>query len=302
MYPSRYNKCRLLILLIIFLVWSIGTLFFWFVNLFAYIGLTFILIGDYIANIFSIIGISKPEIGWLLLGCLLGGFLGLLQGLKQTGRYSDLYKVYLIAAVLVLILQGVTYSKWKAQFDISDFQKIVLKEDFTAPKDWKLADSAIIKDGGLLQNPTRDNLHRSSIWNSKTFLDIDFSAEVTKVSGSDSNYFGLLARVNEDIYSTFYYLEINGNGDYVLGKYAKEQWEDRVKSKATEFVNLGNSKNQLRIVCKNNLIMGFINGQNIGFFRDSSYKPGKIAVDSGRGEENAVAVYFDNVLVKENLD
>ncbi|MEW5859469.1 MAG: hypothetical protein AB1861_19110 [Cyanobacteriota bacterium] len=302
MNPSHHNKYRLLILLIIFIVWSIGTILFWFVNLFAYLGLTFILIGDYFANIFSVIGIARPEIGWLLLGGLLGGFLGLLHGLKQTGRYSDLYKVYLIAAVLVLILQGVTYYRWESQFDLSGFQKVVLKEDFTVLNDWRLADSALIKDGGLLQNPTPDNSHRWSIWSGKTFLDIDFSAEVTKASGSDNIYFGLLARVNEDINSSFYYLQINGNGNYVMGKYAKERWEDRVQSKATDLLNLGNSKNRLRIVCKDDLIIGFINEKKIGFFRDSSYNPGKIAVYSGRGEENAVAVYFDNVLVKEKLD
>lgn len=302
MNPSHHQKYWLIFFLIIFIIWSIGTLIFWSINIFAYIGSTLIMMGDYITNTFTIIGIKKPEIGWLLLGCLVGGILGLIQGLKQTGRYSDLYKIYLVAAVMVLTFQGVAYFQWQSKFDISDFQKVVLKENFVSPQGWRLSDGALIKQGGLFQFPSPINSPNWSMWENQGFSDVDYSAEVTKANGSDSVYFGLLARVSEQIDSSFYYLKINGDGNYAMGKYEKGQWENRVGGRSTDLIDTGNGKNRLRIVCKNNLIIGFINNIMVGFFIDYSYRYGKIAVYSGRVEEKAVGVYFDNILVKEKLD
>ena len=48
--------------------------------------------------------------------------------------------------------------------------------------------------------------------------------------------------------------------------------------------------------------MGWINNQRIGKFEDNSYTSGQIGVISGRGEGDAVAVYFDDVVVKEKSE
>lgn len=109
----RENGCGLLTLLLLLFIWSIGTIAFWTVNIFAAIGTTFILLIDSLANAFTIIGIKNPAIGWLLLGCFFGGSLGLSQGLKRTGHSSQVYKVYLVAAAVFFILQIFAYSKWQ---------------------------------------------------------------------------------------------------------------------------------------------------------------------------------------------
>ena len=108
---NRGNGCGFLTLLIILFIWSIGTIAFWIVNIFAAIGTTFILLIDSLANAFTIIGIKNPAIGWLLLGCFFGGSLGRSQGLKRTGHY----KVYLVAAAVFFMLQIVAYSRWQPQ-------------------------------------------------------------------------------------------------------------------------------------------------------------------------------------------
>jgi len=291
--------CGCLTLLLLLFIWLIGTILFWLVNVFASIGTTFIILIDCLANPFTVIGVKTPAIGWLLLGLLLGGTLGLIQGLQRTGRSSQLYKVYLATLTIVLILQAAAYSKWQSQFDLTAFQKVVLQEDFTSPKDWALTKGAVIKDGGLFQFQPNVNWVGWSSWEGKTFSDVDFSADVVKVNGPDNVFFGILARVSGNINPNFYYLRIDGKGSFVMGKYYQNEWHDRVGSKEADILNRGNSKNKLRLVCKGNLITGFINDKLVGRFRDTSYSSGKIAVQSARGEENAVAVYFDNVLVKE---
>ncbi|HEY9672516.1 MAG TPA: hypothetical protein V6D11_13800 [Waterburya sp.] len=286
------------LILLLVITWLIGTLLFWLLNSFASIGATFLLIGDYLANPFTAIGIKSPTLGWLLLGCLLGSILGLIQGLKRTGRYSDLYIVYLAAAAIFLGLQTVAHWKWESQFNLNAFQKVVLQEDFTAAKDWNLTEGAVIKDGGLFQRQPNLNWTGWSSWEGHTFADVDVSADAIKVNGSDDNYFGILARVSDDENQNFYTLRINGNGRYVISKHEKEKWQDIFGPQQSDIINLGNSQNRLRLICQGNLITALINGKLVGIVRDTSYKSGRIAVESERGEESAVAVYFDNILVK----
>lgn len=110
---NRDNGCGFLTLLLLLFIWSIGTIAFWIVNIFAAIGTTFILLIDSLANVFTIIEIKNPAMGWLLLGCFFGGSLGLSQGLKRTGHSSQVYKVYLVAVAVFFLLQIVAYSKWQ---------------------------------------------------------------------------------------------------------------------------------------------------------------------------------------------
>jgi hypothetical protein len=76
----------------------------------AYIGLTVLLFFDYFATAFTWVGISSPMGGWLLLGCLIGGTIGLAKGLKKAGRKSDAWKVYVGAGLLTLLLLLGSYS------------------------------------------------------------------------------------------------------------------------------------------------------------------------------------------------
>ncbi len=290
--------CTCLILLLVF-IWLIGTLLFWLLNSVASVGATILLMGDYLANTFTAIGIKSPTVGWLVLGCLLGSILGFIQGLKRTGRYSDLYIVYLGAAAIFLMLQTAAHWTWESQFNLNAFQKVVLQEDFTAAKGWKLAEGAAIKDGGLFQQEPNLNWVGWSSWESQRFSDVDFSADVVKVNGPNDSYFGIMTRLSDDENQNFYTLRINGNGSFVISKHGKDKWENIFGPKESDIINLGNGKNRLRLICQGNLITGLINNKLVGRVRDTSYRSGQIAVESARGEENSVAVYFDNIVVKE---
>lgn len=289
--------CPCLILLLV-ITWLIGTLLFWLLNSFASIGATFLLMGDYLANPFTVIGIKSPSLGWLLLGCLLGSILGVIQGLKRTGRYSELYMVYLAAAAIFLGLQTVAHWTWESQFNLNALQKVVLQEDFTAAKDWNLAEGAVIKDGGLFQRQPNLNWAGWSSWKGDWLTDVDVSADGIKVNGSDDDYFGIMARFSDDENQSFYSLRINGNGRFAISKHEKEKWRDILGPQQSDTINQGNSQNRLRLICQGKLITALINGKLVGRVRDTSYKSGRIAVESERGEESAVAVYFDNIVVK----
>lgn len=93
-----------------------------------------------------------------------------------------------------------------------------------------------------------------------------------------------------------YYLLINGEGYIEFGKNEGKNWITKVFD--IHNVNLGNSTNRLRIVCNGNRIIGYVNDKLIGTFEDNSHSYGEIGFISSGGETEAVAVEFDNVLVK----
>lgn len=203
-----------------------------------------------------------------------------------------------IFGLLILILGGVGYWQWQSQFDTSEFQKIVLKENFSSPNNWTLTDGSKFKNGGLFQSQSEPNSMGLSIWHGRKFNDLDYSAEAVKAGGPENLPFGIVARINGAQSQNFYYLLIDGKGEYSLGKKVQNKWFEKVGWKMSKIVNKGNRKNILRLVCKGDLIMGFINGKKVGSFRDNGYQIGKIGIFSRRGTGKPVEVYFDNIVVK----
>jgi hypothetical protein len=206
--------------------------------------------------------------------------------------------------LLPLILAGIGgggYGLWQKQFDTSDFNKTVLQENFNNPQSWNLTNNASFRNGGLYQRQTRRNHYGSSIWMGKSFEDVDFSADVVKTSGPNDIPFGLITRVHNQKGQKFYYLFINGQGNFVLGKHDSNRWLHRIGWQKHGAINKNNRRNRLRIVVKDNLVIGFINGQQVGSFRDDDYASGRVAVFSMRGKGDRMGVYFDNVVIKERV-
>lgn len=201
-----------------------------------------------------------------------------------------------------LVLAGMGaggYWLWQSQFDTSDFNKTVLQENFNHPKSWSLTNNAFFRNGGLYQRQARRNHYGASIWMGKSFEDVDFSADAIKTSGPNDIPFGVITRVHNQKEQKFYYLFINGQGNFVMGKHDSESWLHRLGWQKHSAINKNNRRNRLRIVVKDNLVIGFINGQQVGSFRDDDYTSGRVAVFSMRGKGDRMGIYFDNVVIKE---
>jgi hypothetical protein len=69
-----------------------------------YIGQTVLIVAEFLAHGFHFFGVSNPTVGWALLGACGGCFLGLMRGLRKSGRKSDERKVLLAAALSAAIL------------------------------------------------------------------------------------------------------------------------------------------------------------------------------------------------------
>jgi len=86
-----------------------------------------------------------------------------------------------------------------------------------------------------------------------------------------------------------------------MGRHDQDRWIHRVGWQKDDVVKKGSRRNRLRIVVKDDLVIGFINGQRVGSFQDDAYRSGRVAVFSMRGLGAKVGVYFDNVLIKERV-
>lgn len=179
------------------------------------------------------------------------------------------------------------------------FHKVVLNDNFSVRRKWSLTNGARIRNGGLFQRQPQMKHFGASIWAGRTFTNVDFSADVKKISGPDNVPYGLVTRIGGKNYQDFYYLFISGNGTWVMGKHTAQGWKQRGKWRKSEWIKSGNQQtNRLKIIVKDDLIVGYINGKRVGFFRDKSFKSGKIAVMSMRGTGEVLSVSFDNVVAK----
>lgn len=274
----------------------------------AWFGSTFIVITDLTAYALREIVIDRPAVGWLVLGCLVGGVLGLIQALKIIKQYSWLSYVHKGTVGLTLILALTVFWNGLHKPNTNPFKKTTLQEDFTSPQSWKFDDNAKLIYGGLLHRELGINTSGKSVLN-QIIKDVDFSVNTIKNTGPNDVGFGIIARYNENYSSSsrsginFYYLLIKGNGEFAMGKYSESQgWQDKVDGHKSIAINRGNNQNKLRIVCNGKRVIGWINNQRVGMFEDESYNSGQIGVISGRGDGDAVAVYFDDVVVKEKSD
>jgi|GEM_PF-1633649 len=314
--PYQTINRRRVLKFIVFIKVVVGLLLMWvfigvtlnfLLNILAWCGASFIVLGDLAAYSLTLINIKQPEIAWLLLGGLTGASFGIIQGLKTIKQYSALSKVYKIIITLAAILALTSYSTWDLKPNTEFFPKVLLREDFKSPSTWKTPPSAKIKNGGLFHQTSEDEINpRSlSIWDIKEnkIANFDFSADAKKIKGSDNLEFGIIARYNSQnqpsIVDNYYYLLIKGNGNFALGKLSSSnKWEHKLGWKYSTTIKQGNNLNRLRIVCDGKRVIGWINNQRVGMFEDDSYKSGKIGVISTRSEKNAIAVYFDNVILK----
>ncbi|MEH1949562.1 MAG: AAA-like domain-containing protein [Nostoc sp.] len=286
--------------------WLINLIINSLVNIFAWIGSSFIIATDLIVYPLRMFGIEQASFGWLILGLLFGVTVGIIKSLKRTEQYSYLFKIYqiTIGITLILLLTGLITSKFQNNTDI--LSKLVLKDDFKHPSQtWSKDTSASITNGGLLHPISKNNKFSLSIWDNKSqkIQDIDFSVDAKKDNGTDYSGFGIVARTSDNNKSNrgvkFYYLLIKGNGEFAMGKrIASNKWEHKVGWQYSTSIKQGNNLNRLRIVCNGTRVIGWINDQRVGMFEDDAYTSGNFGVISLQGSDDGIAVYFDNILVK----
>ncbi len=214
----------------------------------------------------------------------------------------DFVQIGGIFLFLLLVLGGFTgglYWLANLKFDTKEFQKVAINNDLKSPQKWMLSPGASIRSDNLSHPHSQTKIEHFSLLKNEQFKDVDVSHEVAIANPSPDLSVGIAARVNGEKNQNFYYLRIQPDGSFAMGKHTPDTWEDKVAWRKNSAIAPGGKVNRLRIVCKDNLIIGFINDKKVGSFADQEYRSGKVALISHQEKGANSGVNFSNVLIKE---
>jgi len=207
--------------------------------------------------------------------------------------------IFLFLLLIVGGFGGGLYWLANLKFDTKEFQKVAFSNSFQTPQKWILSSGASIRSNSLnhVHSPTKTEY--VSLLRKQQFEDVDISNEVTMTNSSSDLSVGIAARVNGEKNQNFYYLRIQPDGSFAMGKHNNDNWEDKVAWRKSSAIAPGGKVNRLRMVCKDNLIIGFINDKQVGSFEDPDNISGKVALISHQEKGSNSGVNFSNVLIKE---
>ena len=207
--------------------------------------------------------------------------------------------IFLFLLLIVGGFGGGLYWLANLKFDTKEFQKVAINNNLKSPQKWMLSAGASIRSDNLSHPHSQAKIEHFSLLKNEQFKDVDVSNEVAIANPSPDLSVGIAARVNGEKNQNFYYLRIQPDGSFAMGKHTPDTWEDKVAWRKHSAIASGGKVNRLRIVCKDNLIIGFINDKKVGSFADQDYRSGKVALISHQDKGANSGVNFSNVLIKE---
>ncbi|MDD2836474.1 MAG: hypothetical protein PHY05_10045, partial [Methanothrix sp.] len=120
----------------------------------------------------------------------------------------------------------------------------------------------------------------------------------TQERGSDDNKYGVLLRHVND--GNFYVFEIDARGSYIFSKMFNSEWVTIIPLTRSEAINTGNSTNWIKVECKDDMFIFYVNGIRVKACHDNSFYSGNIGLIAESGvSSDYVHVSFDNFSVWE---
>ncbi len=178
---------------------------------------------------------------------------------------------------------------------------LLLDDPFEVPGDWRSYDNGADLLLAVVDGAYRiDFSQRQYVWSQGEgqFADLVIEAEVEQISDYEHNAFGLACRLDSGNSGRGYFFLISGDG------YASIRWsngrslESIVPAAPSEYIELGQVSNHLRIVCIEDYLALWVNGQFVAEARDRRAGKGAVgmaAVMNYQGRRLTVA--FDNLKV-----
>ena len=131
---------------------------------------------------------------------------------------------------------------------------------------------------------------------SEELRDFALQASATWAGGNVDNAYGILARLQDN--ENFYEFAIDGEGYFMIGKYVDDVWSFASTWQESAALNHGDdSSNILGVICRQDELRFYANGELLASVTDDSFAEGGIALFAETFEEGDVDVSFDDVSV-----
>jgi len=195
-----------------------------------------------------------------------------------------------------------------ASIDVSD-PELVLEIEFDDEDDWEFYED----DTGSVEVDDRDEVYviqddwsedRAYLWGQdpegRIFGNIVIQVETEQLSNEDNNGYGVMCRADPSNNGYGYIFYISGDGFAVIYRSDEDGVEQIFEWEANDAINQGEDENELIIVCVDEYLGFFVNGELVGEAEDDVFDEGVIAFAASTFEEDEeIEVAYDNLLVWE---
>ncbi len=181
------------------------------------------------------------------------------------------------------------------------YLELLLEDDFESSDLWRqYGDGADVFLGNRDGRYQIDFRGRQYVWSQRDgdFHDIVIEADATQISDYDHNAYGLACRLDPGNRGVGYFFLISGDG------YASIRWsngrslEPIVRAAPSQHIRQGAATNRLRVVCVEDFLALWVNGEFVADARDQRAAQGAVGlagVMNYQGKRLSVA--FDNLRI-----
>ncbi len=139
------------------------------------------------------------------------------------------------------------------------------------------------------------------IWalNSEAHTNVVIQADTRQLSTYANNAYGLMCRAAPTNNGDGYYFFISGDGHYTIRRGATDMIRGLIKWEPSGAIQRGQAINRIRIVCVDDYLALYVNGEFVAELYDDRYQRGFAGITAAVPESGDVDVVFDDLIIWE---
>ncbi len=140
------------------------------------------------------------------------------------------------------------------------------------------------------------------LWGQDTeeYTDVVIEVDATFLAEDDANAYGVMCRADPANTMDGYHFYVSADGYYAIAMSVGGEIETLVDFERAGAINMGQDSNRITVVCVDDYLALFINGDLVEEYTDSTYSSGVVGLTTVQFEDTgAVEVAFDDVRVWE---
>jgi hypothetical protein len=179
--------------------------------------------------------------------------------------------------------------------------EVLARVGFDAPFEWEQYANAEQRVDFTIE----DGEYHARAWdggfswalNAEQHTDVVIQADVRQLSEDANNAFGLMCRASPTNNGNGYFFFISGDGTYSIRRGAGREVDYLLPFTRTDAIRQGRAINRVRIVCVDDYLALYVNGEFVAETRDSRYLRGYAGLTAAVPEGGEVDVLFDDLTI-----
>ena len=184
---------------------------------------------------------------------------------------------------------------------------LVLEVEFDDEDDWEfyeddIRSAQVDEDDEVYVIEIENEDSAIFLWGQDTtvFSDVVIQVEAEQISGDDNNGYGVMCRAAPENNGYGYRFYISGDGFISIFLINGDDSEFLLEWEASDVINQGEDDNLITIVCVDEYLGFYVNGELVAEVEDDTFDEGVVALAATIFEENEdVEIAFDNLFVWE---